>query len=71
MKKRSAEEVAAYLTELMLEYLDDLKDVADAPFTQFEYGEKTAYTEIAEILSEWEGAAECGLNFNVEQKYPL
>lgn len=60
-----------YLKELLLFYLDDLKDVTDSQSTLFEYGEKTAYTECLEVLQLWEHAARYGLDFDIEKKYPL
>lgn len=38
---------------------------------QFEYGERVAYTECIEWIEGWEKSKERGLNFNIEEKYPL
>lgn len=71
MGKYNAEEVFELLTYLLIEHLDDLKDVMDTPNEQFAYGEKTAYVEIAEIIQFCGEAEKYGLNFEIEDKYPL
>lgn len=67
----TAEEVLEDLIGSILSYLEELKCVTNTPYGQFVYGEKTALVEIAEILRRYEKAAAYGLNFNVEEKYPL
>lgn len=65
----NSQDTVIYLKELLISYLDDLKDIRrDTPFA---YGEKTAYTECLEILQLWEHAATHGLNFDIEKRYPL
>lgn len=71
MKKFTAEEVMEELLATVMESLEDLTDVRNALGEQFAYGEKTAFVEIAEILQRWEKASAYGLNFNIEDKYPL
>lgn len=66
-----AEEILAYLANLLLMYLDELKDAKKVGENSFRYGEQTAYTECLEILQLWKGAEKIGLNFNIEKKYPL
>lgn len=67
----NAQDTIIYLKELLLLYLDDLKEVTDNQETLFAYGEKTAYTECLEVLQLWENAAEYGLDFDIEKRYPL
>ena len=45
-----AEEILVYLAELLLLYLEELKDAKKAGENSFRYGEQTAYTECLEIL---------------------
>lgn len=71
MKKLNADELLHYIVALLLQYLSDLADTSDLPSQQFAYGEKTAYTECLEILSLWEYAAEAGIDFDIEQRFPL
>jgi len=71
MEKKNAKEILKELVELILERLDDLKDVTNSPTEQFTYGEKTAYIEIAEVLQNWKNADKSGLDFDIEDKYPL
>ena len=66
-----AEEILAYLANLLLMYLDELKDAKQSGENSFRYGEQTAYTECLEIIQAWEGATKIGLNFDIEKKYPL
>ena len=65
------EELLEYLIALLLYHLDVLKDVKNTPEKQFAYGEKTAYVECLEVLSEWDKAKKYGLDFEVEERYPL
>ena len=67
----NAKDTILYLKELLLTYLDELKEVRDSDDTLFAYGEKTAYTECLEILQRWESAQSYGLDFNIEERYPL
>ena len=69
--KKNAEQLLSDLIKHLIDYLTELSDVFDEPSTQFVYGEKTAYVECLEWLSAWERAEESGLNFNVEEKFPL
>lgn len=71
MKNDSAKYVIEYLIGLILERLDDIQDIMDAPEDQFAYGEKTAYVEVAEILQYWKKSKKHGLDFRIEDKYPL
>lgn len=66
-----AEKILMTLINLLLNYLEDLKDYKNIETEQFQYGEKVAYTECLEYLQLWEGAAANGLDFNIEEKYPL
>ena len=71
MKKIPEKILLKYMIELLISYLTELADISDCPEEQFSYGEKTAYTECLEILSYWEDAETCGLNFNIEERFPL
>ena len=65
----TAEETLRALIDLLVFYLGELADVhADEPFL---YGERTAYTECLELLQLWERAEEYGLDFEIEERYPL
>ena len=71
MRKLTAEEVLIILIELLLDYLEELKDFKNDVDTQFQYGERTAYTECLEYVEFWEKASAYGLTFDIEKKYPL
>lgn len=68
---RTAEETLGDLAELLLFYLEELKETNISDKNQFCYGERTAYTECLEIIQYWEKAKEYGLDFDIEGKYPL
>lgn len=67
----NAKDTIIYLKELLLLYLDELKEITDNQDTLFAYGEKTAYTECLEVLQLWENSAQYGLDFDIEKRYPL
>ena len=67
----NTEETLIYLIDLLLFYLEELKDEKDIPSQQFTYGEKTAYTECLEVLQLWKHSHEHGLDFDIEAKFPL
>lgn len=71
MEKISAEKVLKNLITLLISYLDELFDYKDVDEQQFYYGERTAYTECLEWIQDWEYAELYGLDFDIEQKYPL
>ena len=71
MEKRSAEEVLEMMIELLLIYIDELFEYKDVAGEQFQYGERTAYTECLEWIQLWKYAAINGLDFDIEEKYPL
>ena len=71
MKKKTAKRVLKDTISLLIEYLQDLSHISNQPHTQFAYGEKLAYTEILELLSEWEKAEKNGLDFDIEKRFPL
>ncbi|MBR2971055.1 MAG: hypothetical protein IKC48_04605 [Clostridia bacterium] len=71
MQKKSSEEVLEMMIQLLLVYLEELSVFKDIDGEQFLYGERTAYTECLEMIQEWEYADINGLNFDIEEKYPL
>ncbi len=71
MQKKNANQVLIDMIALLNHYLIELSDIRDTPNQQFAYGEKTAYTECLEILSQWEHAKENGLEGNIETLFPL
>lgn len=71
MTKFTTEEILIYLIELLLFYLEGLKEAKATDADLFCYGEKTAYVECLEIIQGWDKAEEYGLGFDIENKYPL
>lgn len=66
-----ADEVLILLTDVLLRYLEQLKDARAAGENSFLYGEQTAYIECLEWIGLWEHAAEHGIDFDIEKRYPL
>ncbi len=71
MMKNSAKYILKKMIKLLLLYIEELSEYKDNKETQFEYGEKTAYTECLEMLQGWSKAKKYGLDFDIEEKYPL
>ena len=71
MQKKTANELLIFLISLLTAYLEELSASSVLDENQFCYGEKTAYTECLEILQEWEFAESLGLDFDVENRFPL
>lgn len=69
--KKNSDQLLSDLIDLLIYYLTELSDVFDEPTTQFVYGEKTAYVECLEFIANWDRAEENGLNFEVEERFPL
>ena len=71
MQKKTADEVLIFLISLLTTYLEELASSTALDKDQFFYGEKTAYTECLECLQDWEFAKVFGLDFDVEERFPL
>ena len=68
--KMKEKQLIEYLITVILERLDDLYDEA-TEFNQFVFGERTAYVECLEIIQECIDAAQYGLAFKIEGRYPI
>ena len=71
MEKRNAEDVLKMMIEMLVLYVEELAEYKNEAGQQFEYGEKTAYTECLEWIKSWKDAKTNGLNFEIESRYPL
>ena len=71
MKDLPADHVLDILIRVLIQRLDELKDYKDVEGQKFQYGERLAYTECLECVQLWEKAKEHGLNFEIEDVYPL
>lgn len=71
MKDLSAENVLELLIHRLTDHIDDLKDYGNVEGELYQYGERVAYTECLECIQQWKKAAEYGIDFDVEEKYPL
>ena len=52
-------------------YMEELFQCQGEERNEFQYGERTAYTECLEWIQMWKYADINGLDFDIEQKYPL
>ena len=71
LAQMGAKEVLEHMAETLLKYVEELKYAKANDADGFRYGERTAYTECLEMIQQWEGAKQAGLDFEIEQKYPL
>ena len=71
MNKKTASELLSYVLPLLIYYLEELSTVSASDANQFLYGEKTAYAECLEWLQQCEYAENYGLDFDIEQRFPL
>lgn len=69
MKNKSAQEVLEDLVGLLEEHLRVLS-MGEAK-NQFLCGEKYAYVECLEVIQSWGRAADFGLDYDIEERFPL
>lgn len=70
-KKFTAEEVLTAMTDILIEYLHELKEFCNRPDARFQHGAMTAFVECLEYIQMWEKAEEVGLDFDIEGKFPV
>ena len=71
MKRYTAVEILNYIIELFISYLENLAEEHDPDKEQFVSGERVAYTECLEIIQCWEYARINGLDFDIEERFPV
>lgn len=71
MGKENSEDLLKKMIKLLVLYLEELLEFKDIESEQFQYGERVAYTECLEWLQSWEKAEINGLDFEIEERYPL
>ena len=71
-EQRKDKEALYDIKRKLIERLEELQKIDSENENQFAYGEKTAYVECLEwIQEEWEEAKKNGLDFDIEELYPL
>lgn len=71
-KRLSSECTLMYLIEILTAELKDVNELQEAQDERSVfYGMKSVYVEVLEILQQWDRAESCGLNFDIESKYPV
>lgn len=66
----TAEEILVEMIKLFQEYLVEIQKTGNDK-EGFLYGEKIAYVECLEIIQHWTKAKKYGLNYKIEEKFPL
>lgn len=70
-KNTTSTELFSHLIYLLISYLEDLLSASSIDADLFTYGEKTEFTECSEWLQTWEYASLFGLDFDIEERFPL
>lgn len=70
MTKHTACETLEFIIKTLLAYLEELS-ISDDGSDEFICGERTAYVECLEIVQGWKDAAKIGLDFDIENRFPL
>ncbi len=65
---KTAEEVLLYLKDLLE---NNLEELFQAKKTEFILGEQVAYVECLEVVQRWKHAERVGLNYVIENRFPL
>ena len=70
MKKTlTSDETLLRLMLVLINNLNELKNVKNVPKQAFQYGEKTAYVECLELIQDWENASQFGLGYDIEHHF--
>lgn len=67
--KLDASDVLKYMIDILITYIKELIEIVQED--EFAYGERVAYTECLEMVCLWKDCAKHGLDFDVEQRFPL
>lgn len=59
------------ITDRLIAYIEELFEFKDELETQFQYGERVAYTECLEWIQKFGKAKNLGLDFDIEKRFPL
>lgn len=59
------------ITDRLIAYIEELFEFKDELETQFQYGERVAYTEYLEWIQKFGKAKNLGLDFDIEKRFPL
>lgn len=68
---KDAEEILKSLAEYLIMCIEEIRDFGDIRANMFHYGEQMAYTECLEYIQCRDKSTNCGLDFDIEKKYPL
>lgn len=59
------------ITDRLIANIEELFEFKDELETQFQYGERVAYTECLEWIQKFGKAKNLGLDFDIEKRFPL
>ncbi len=71
MYQLTALETLLYVINHLINYLEELQEIDSYDSKETAYGAKAAFTECLEMIQLWEGARWNGLDFNIEESFPL
>ncbi len=71
MKALTAEETLTYLIYHVTTYVRQLQAADGKNQNAFVHGEKTAYVEALEMIQLWQDAEKYGLDYDIEQRFPI
>ena len=59
------------LADFLLKCIEELMEYKETTESEFQYGERVAYTECLEYLQYLTTGIDLGLDFDIEERYPL
>ncbi len=68
MEKLNAKDTLKYLIGVLEDRLAELEESYGSQFIE---GQRIAYVECLEVVQRWEEAADCGLNYDIEERFPV
>ena len=73
MELLAADDLLRYLIELLVQNLQEICVIEKLPASQSEFGRgmKNAYVECLETIQMWNKAAENGLDWDIESRFPV
>ena len=73
MELLSADELLRYLIGVLVQNLQEIREIENLPSSQSEFGKgmKNAYVECLETIQLWNGARANGLDYDIESRFPV
>ena len=68
MEKLDAKDTLKYLIGVLEDRLAELEESYGSQFIE---EQRIAYVECLDVVQRWEEAAACGLNYDIEERFPV